>query len=149
VRRRGQNISSFEVETVVRSFSDVAEAAVVPERADAEVEDEVKAWVVLTDGRTSIDFDLLLRHCAENLPHYMVPRYFEVAAELPKTPSGKVRKHLLRERGNTGATWDRTSHGLDVTRRGVQTLAIASGIGVGLADRLDPLNPPRSRKDVK
>lgn len=122
LRRRGQNISSLEVETAVQSFPGVLEVAVVPDRSDVDVEDEVKAWIVLTDPVAGIDLEALLGHCADRLPHYMVPRYFQLAEELPKTPSGKVQKHQLRERRSDKNTWDRRSHNLDVTRRGVEVL---------------------------
>jgi crotonobetaine/carnitine-CoA ligase len=118
LRRRGQNISSFEVERVVAEFPGVLEAACVPERSAVDVEDEVKVWVVAAPGAV-LDFAQLLRHCVGRLPHYMVPRYFELAAELPKTPSAKVRKYELRDRGSSGNTWDRQAHGLDVTRHGL------------------------------
>lgn len=122
LRRRGQNISSVEVEMVVQSFPGILEVAVVPDRSNVEVEDEVKVWIVLTDPAGGIDLEALLRHCADLLPHYMVPRYFQIAEELPKTPSGKVQKHRLRERGNDENTWDRQAQNLDVTRRGVEVL---------------------------
>jgi crotonobetaine/carnitine-CoA ligase len=121
LRRRGQNISSFEVERVVAEYPGVIEVACVPDRSAVDVEDEVKVWVVAAPG-VSLDFADLLRHCADRLPHYMVPRYFELAAELPKTPSAKVRKFELRDRGNTAATWDRVQHGLDVTRHGLHAV---------------------------
>jgi carnitine-CoA ligase len=118
VRRRGQNISSYEVEIVVQSFPGIAEAAVVPQKNAADLEDEVKVWIV-TGGDVNIDHRALLEHCCERLPHYMVPRYFELIDELPKTPSAKVQKHILRERGSGIKTWDRSAHGLDVTRHGL------------------------------
>ena len=122
LRRRGQNISSFEVESVVARYPGVAEAACVPERSGVEVEDEVKVWVVAAP-QMQLDFADLLRFCVDRLPHYMVPRYFELAAELPKTPSAKVRKYELRGRGNSATTWDRQQHGFDVTRNGLQVTA--------------------------
>ena len=121
LRRRGQNISSYEVEVVVLAFHGVTEAAAVPERTSVEAEDEVKVWVVTENG-IDIDFRELLVFCLERLPHHMVPRFFERAAELPKTPSAKIQKHLLRERGNGPDTWDRVANGLEVTRHGLQEL---------------------------
>lgn len=119
LRRRGQNISSYEVELALQSYSGILEAAVVPERSDAMLEDEVKAWIVLDDGTAELSFEALLRHCAARLPHFMVPRYFEIAPEFPKTPSAKIQKNLLRQRGNSPRTWDRIANGWDVTRHGV------------------------------
>jgi carnitine-CoA ligase len=118
LRRRGQNVSSFEVELVVQAFAGVAEAAAVAERSDVASEDEIKVWVTL-DGSAEVDFAELLRHCSEQLPHYMVPRYFEIAKEFPKTPSAKIRKNALRDMGSGPDTWDRKENGLDVTRFGL------------------------------
>ncbi|MBX3529005.1 MAG: AMP-binding protein [Rhizobiaceae bacterium] len=107
LRRRGENISSFEVESVVRSFPAVAECAVVGVKADEQGgEDEVKACVVLKDGAT-LDHDALIEWCETRMAPYMVPRYVEVMASLPQTPSEKVKKKELREAGVTAATWDR------------------------------------------
>lgn len=110
LRRRGENISSFEVESVVRSHPAVAECAVVAAKADeAGSEDEVKAFVVLNAG-ASLDYDDLMAWCDARMPVYMVPRYVEVIADLPQTPSQKVQKKVLREMGNSARTWDRTRH---------------------------------------
>jgi crotonobetaine/carnitine-CoA ligase len=126
LRRRGENVSSFEVEQALRSYPGISEVAVVAERADAGVEDEVKAWLV-PDGAQEIDLTALLRYAAKQLPHFMVPRYFEITGEFPKTPTTKVQKHLLRERGNGPTTWDRRAHGLDVTRHGVVVIPPRTG----------------------
>jgi carnitine-CoA ligase len=118
IRRRGQNISSYEVETVVRSYPGIVDVAVVAERSDVDAEDEVKAWITVEDGVT-IDFADLLRFCTNDMAHFMVPRYFEVADEFPRTQSAKIRKQELRDRGSSSATWDRLAHGLDVRRTGL------------------------------
>ena len=112
LRRRGENISSFEVESVVRSYPAVAECAVIGVRADEEAgEDEVKACIVLRDG-ASLDCAALIAWCDERMPPHMVPRYVEVMAALPQTPSEKVKKKELRERGVTPQTWDRERAGI-------------------------------------
>jgi len=110
LRRRGENISSFEVESVVRSHPAVAECAVVAAKAD-EVggEDEVKAFIILNEG-ANLDYHDLMAWCEARMPVYMVPRYIEVIAELPQTPSQKVQKKALREMGNGPKTWDRTKN---------------------------------------
>lgn len=120
IRRRGQNISSFEVETVVRAFPGVADTAVVAYPSEAGEGDEVKAWVSV-DPDAALDFAGLLHFCVDHLAHYMVPRYFEVIDDFPRTPSAKIKKQELRELGNSERTWDRVAHGLEVTRRGVAT----------------------------
>lgn len=112
LRRRGENISSFEVESVVRSFPAIAECAVVGVKADeAGGEDEVKACVILKEPGTSLDYDALIEWCEARMAGYMVPRYIEVMESLPQTPSEKVKKKELREAGVTPATWDRQRAG--------------------------------------
>lgn len=118
LRRRGENVSTFEVEAQVAAFPGVAEVACVAARCGEHIDDEVKVWVVPSPG-AEVDPAALLRFCADRMPHFMVPRYIELIDTLPKTPSAKVRKFLLRERGNCAATWDREEHGLRVTRDGL------------------------------
>ncbi|GGV63152.1 ATP-dependent acyl-CoA ligase [Streptomyces longisporoflavus] len=105
IRRRGENISSYEVETALRAHPDVAEAAAFPVPSEL-AEDEVMVAVVPCAGR-SLDPAEVARHCAGELPGFAVPRFVDVVGELPLTETGKVRKSLLRERGVTGGTWDR------------------------------------------
>jgi crotonobetaine/carnitine-CoA ligase len=112
LRRRGENISSFEVESVVRQHPSVAECAVVGVKADeAGGEDEVKVCIVLNDGAT-VDMAELIAFCDRHMGAHMVPRYIEVMAALPQTPSEKVKKKELRERGVTPETWDRQKAGV-------------------------------------
>lgn len=106
IRRRGENISSYEVESVVRSHPAVAEAAAFPVGSEL-AEDEVMVAVVVRAGSVLAPEDLA-RHCARELPAFAVPRYVETVAALPLTETGKVRKAVLRERGVTSRTWDRT-----------------------------------------
>lgn len=121
IRRRGENISSAELEAELRTHPLIAEVACVPHRPEGIVEDEVKAWIIPVSGET-IDFEELLRYAADRLPHFMVPRYFEIADELPKTPSQRVKKFELCKLGNSKNTWDREAHGLTVTRSGLRTV---------------------------
>ncbi len=107
LRRRGENISSFEVEDVVRSHPAVAECAVVGVPADEEGgEDEVMAFVVPAAGHQADPADVIA-WCETRMPGFALPRYIDVIAELPKTPSEKVKKGELRTRGVTATTWDR------------------------------------------
>jgi crotonobetaine/carnitine-CoA ligase len=105
IRRRGENISSFEVEQALLAHHDVAAAAVVPVPSELG-EDEVLACVVARDG-AELDPVELVRFCEPRLPYFAIPRYVEVLPELPLTASGKVEKYRLRERGVSEATWDR------------------------------------------
>ncbi|WP_224766362.1 AMP-binding protein [Nocardioides campestrisoli] len=114
LRRRGENISSFEVERALNEFPDVYESAVVAVPAELG-EDEIKAVVVPREGR-EVDPAALIRFVAERMPYFMVPRYVEVVAELPKTPTQKIQKHMLRRPVDT-AVWDREAAGIHVSRR--------------------------------
>ena len=105
IRRRGENISSLELEREVLEYDGVAEAAAVGVAAE-HLEDEIKV-VIVTKADAEVTPEALCEFLAERLPRYMVPRYVEVAAELPKTPTEKVRKSVLRDAGVTAATWDR------------------------------------------
>lgn len=110
IRRRGENISAFEVEQGVNSHPDVLESAAIAVPSEFE-EDEVMVVVVARPGR-EIDPADLVRHCAVNLPEFMVPRYVEAVDELPRNSVGKVAKQELRERGERGitpSTWERPS----------------------------------------
>lgn len=108
IRRRGENISSFDLECEVNLHPSVLECAAIGVRSELE-EEEVKIVVV---GRPGADVDeaALAAYCEERLPSFMVPRYIELVDELPRTPTDKVAKHRLREVGEhgiTATTWDR------------------------------------------
>jgi crotonobetaine/carnitine-CoA ligase len=104
IRRRGENISSFEVEQVLLSHPGIAACAVYPVRSEL-AEDEVMAALVPRSG-IGIDLAELVAFCAVRLPYFAVPRYIDLLADLPRTANGKVQKYRLRERGVTSATWD-------------------------------------------
>jgi crotonobetaine/carnitine-CoA ligase len=106
IRRRGENISSWEVEQVLMSHAAVAAAAVYPVRSEL-AEDEVMAAVVPRDS-AALDPAELARFCEGLLPRFAVPRYIDLVTELPRTKNGKVQKYKLRERGVTPTCWDRT-----------------------------------------
>ena len=114
IRRRGENISSFEVEADVCSHPDVREAAAIAVPSE-HTEDEVMVVVAPVPGR-SIDCLELSRYLIERMPYFMVPRYVRILDELPKTPSAKVMKAELRKEGITPDTWDREKAGLRVRR---------------------------------
>jgi crotonobetaine/carnitine-CoA ligase len=114
IRRRGENISSYEVEAALTSHPDVAAAAAVPVPADVG-EDDVLAFVVLRDG-ARLTHEELIRHCERRLAYFAVPRYLEFLDELPLTANGKIEKYRLRERGIGAATWDREAAGVELKR---------------------------------
>lgn len=107
LRRRGENISSFEVESPILEHPDVAECAVVAVPAEYEAgEDEVLAVLVAAEG-ASLSADDVWDWCATRIPSFAVPRYLRFAEELPRTPSEKVQKRVLRDAGITTDTHDR------------------------------------------
>lgn len=105
IRRRGENISSWEVEQALLAHPSVSEAAVYPVRSEL-AEDEVMAALVARPG-TPLDVAELWRFCESRLPSFAVPRYVDVLPELPRTENGKVQKFRLRERGVTSTAADR------------------------------------------
>jgi crotonobetaine/carnitine-CoA ligase len=115
IRRRGENISSWEVEETLVSHPDVAAAAAVGVPSELG-EDEVLACVVPRAGAV-LDPAELIRFCDGRLAYFAIPRYVEFVDALPLTPSGKIEKYRLRERGVTDATWDREAAGVKLTRR--------------------------------
>ncbi|MGA8544097.1 MAG: AMP-binding protein [Mycobacterium sp.] len=114
LRRRGENISSVEVETVVLSHPSVLEAAAVGVPSDLG-EDDILLVVALRPDCT-LDYPELLDFCSARMPYFCVPRYVETVSELPKTIIGRVRKDVLRARGIGPGAWDRESHGYIVSR---------------------------------
>ena len=110
IRRRGENISSLEVEQVLGAHPDVAAVAVFAVPSELS-EDEVMAAVVPRDG-ARVDPAELAAWCGPQLAAFAIPRYVDVVAQLPLTENGKVRKAVLRERGVTAATWDGAAEGV-------------------------------------
>ena len=105
IRRRGENISSVDVERALLEHPDVVEAAVhgVPSEL---AEEAVKAVVVSAAG-TALTAEALHDFVAETLPRFAVPRYIEFVGALPKNPTGRVKKFELRQRPMGDSTWDR------------------------------------------
>lgn len=114
IRRRGENISSFEVEVEVCSHAAVREAAAIGVPSAA-TEDDVMVVISPVEGH-EIDPVSLSEYLAERMPYFMVPRYIRVVDELPKTPTAKVQKAELRKEGVTADTWDREAAGMRLKR---------------------------------
>jgi crotonobetaine/carnitine-CoA ligase len=105
LRRRGENISSYEVEQGLLSHPAVLEVAVIGVAADSEAgEDEVMAYVVAS---ASVEAAELWNWCDGRVPEFAIPRYIRIVDALPKTPSEKVQKAQLRDLGITADTHDR------------------------------------------
>jgi crotonobetaine/carnitine-CoA ligase len=105
IRRRSENISSFEVESMVGEHDAVLECAAIGVPSD-DGEEEIKVCVVVKPDR-SLDPPELIEFMRPRAPSFMLPRYIEVVDALPKTPTGKVRKMELKANWKRQATWDR------------------------------------------
>nr|WP_172339922.1 ATP-dependent acyl-CoA ligase [Novosphingobium sp. SG751A] len=114
IRRRGENISAFEVEQVLLSHPAIAIAAVYPVPSE-HGEDEVMASLVLREG-AALSPEALLDFCQPRMTYFSVPRYVRFADTLPTTENGKVQKFRLRDMGVTPDTWDREAAGYQVAR---------------------------------
>jgi carnitine-CoA ligase len=117
VRRRGENISSVEVEKALIQHPAVVEAAVIGVPSPDAADQEIMAVVIVHDG---FDPAELIRFLVPRLPDFMVPRFVDVVTELPKTPSLKVAKYALRASGIRASTWDRVVAGIDVPRERIE-----------------------------
>ena len=105
IRRRGENISAFEVEQILLAIPGIEAAAVYAVPSDL-AEDEVMAALVLKQG-TSLTANDIFEICDRELPRYAVPRYLDFLVELPRTENGKIQKFILAERGIAAHTIDR------------------------------------------
>ncbi|MDN3357600.1 AMP-binding protein [Actinomadura sp. DC4] len=115
MRRRGENISSWELEKVFHEHPDVKDVCVHAVASDVG-EDDVKATVVIRET-ASLTEERLCRWAIERLPYYAVPRYLEFRAELPLSETGRTTKNILKGEGVTPATWDREAAGVTFERR--------------------------------
>ncbi len=113
IRRRAENIASYDIEVAAFQYAGVAEAAAIAVPSEYHGDDDVKLCVVISSSAEAT-YEALLRHLAVRLPHYMVPRYIEFVSALPRTPTNKVQKHLLRAAGITETTWDRKAAGISL-----------------------------------
>ena len=114
IRRRGENISSFEVESEVLAFPPIREAAAIAVRSEI-AEDEVCAVVAVREGE-KFDPAELIAFLRSRMAHFMVPRYVRVVDALPRTPTSKIEKVKLRADGLTTDTWDREAAGIVIKR---------------------------------
>ncbi len=116
IRRRGENISSMEVERQVGAHPNVKEVAAigVPAEGGAGAEDEIMI-VCIAEGAKP-DMVEFTQFMADRMPYFMVPRYIRFVDALPKTPTERVQKVKLRDEGITADTWDREAAGVKVKR---------------------------------
>lgn len=117
MRVKGENVSSIELEQILLTHEAVTDCAVVPikgELADNEI------MVVIVSSSGGFAKEEFFAWCAEQMPHYMVPRYIQLVEDMPRGHSGKVEKHKLKAAGVTNGTWDAAAVGMRATRKGVQ-----------------------------
>ena len=115
IRRRGENISSFEVEAAVNTHPGILESAAFPIKSELS-EDEVMVVAVVKPGE-SLTPEEFTEHCIARMPYFWVPRFVRLTTQpLARTPTNKVEKYRLREQGITPDTWDREKAGLRVPR---------------------------------
>ena len=116
IRRRGENISAYEVEMLIAKHPSVLEVAAVPVASELS-EDEVMIYVVCREGET-VSEEELVRFANQNMAHFMVPRFVHFIEALPKTASEKIEKYKLKTwaEQNRKSLWDREAVGLKLER---------------------------------
>ncbi len=114
IRRRGENISSIELEGAILAYPPIADVAVFAVKSDM-LEDEVMATLALRDGETATPEELFA-FFKDNLPYFAVPRYVDLGGEIPRNALNRVMKNVLQDRGVTTTTWDFKALGLVVGR---------------------------------
>jgi len=125
LRRRGENVSSFEVERALLAHEAVGEAAAVGVPSEL-TEDDCLVVVAPRAGMTVDPWDLV-HHSVANMPFFAVPRYYAIVDELPKTPTGKVEKYRLRQDGVPAGAFDLEAQGYRVNRTGLAQFDTATG----------------------
>jgi len=114
IRRRGENVSSWEVEQVILRHPAVVACAIYPLPSEMG-EDEVAAAIQL-EPRQSLEPVEILRHCEGQIAYFAIPRFVRFVSRMPLTENGKVKKGALRETGVTPDTWDREAAGYRLRR---------------------------------
>jgi crotonobetaine/carnitine-CoA ligase len=117
IRRRGENISSFEVERIICQHPAVAEAAAIGIKSGEGkfAEDDLLIAAVKKSGKDLSPVELI-KHCEERMPYFMIPRFIRFVDVLPKTQTERVQKHILKEQGITPDTWDMEKAGYKIKR---------------------------------
>jgi len=116
IRRRGENISAYEVELILSRHPAILEVAAIPVPSEMS-EDEVMVYVVLKPGQ-QLSPQEVVRFSAENMNYYMVPRFVEFLAALPKTATEKIEKYKLKQdaQARRAQLWDREREGIVIGR---------------------------------
>ncbi|MDF0517517.1 ATP-dependent acyl-CoA ligase [Bradyrhizobium yuanmingense] len=114
IRRRGENVSSWEVEQAIQAHPAVAACAIYPLPSELG-EDEVAAAILLEPGHLLQPVDIV-RHCEGRIAYFAIPRYVRILSQMPLTENGKIKKGVLRDAGVTTDTWDREAAGVKIRR---------------------------------
>ncbi|MEZ2145083.1 ATP-dependent acyl-CoA ligase [Bradyrhizobium sp. DN5] len=114
IRRRGENVSSWEVEQIILAHPAVAACAIYPLPSELG-EDEVAAAILLEQGQSLEPADII-RHCEGQIAYFAIPRYVRIVSEMPLTENGKIKKGALQQAGVSTDTWDREAAGIRVRR---------------------------------
>jgi carnitine-CoA ligase len=110
IRKGGENISSFELESTIAKHPNIKECAAIP--VPGESDDDVMVAIVLEENTGEFDYLAFLKWCKQDMPYFMIPRYIKVVPSLPKTPTHKVEKYKIKNEGITSDTWDRRANGV-------------------------------------
>ncbi|MEA2419827.1 MAG: carnitine-CoA ligase, partial [Thermoleophilaceae bacterium] len=113
IRRRAENISSYDIEAAARPHPGVADCAAVGVPSEFAGDDDILLCVIPADGCELKPVELM-EHLVTRLPHFMVPRYVRLMEDFPRTPTGKVQKAVLRTEGLVEGTWDRKTAGVSL-----------------------------------
>ena len=114
LRRRGENVSSYELEKIISSHPDVLESAVIGVESDLS-EQEIMVCLAMAPGK-ELSYEDLMGYCEKRMAYFMVPRYVRYMETLPKNASLRVEKYKLRQDGITADTWDREKAGYKLQR---------------------------------
>lgn len=128
IRRRGENISAYEIEVILRGHPDIVEVAAIPVPSEMG-EDEVATYIVRRNE--SVTEKDVVEFAIDRMAYFMVPRFVQFIDELPKTPSQKVQKFALRDLAKTSLKdmWDREKAGIAVTRFTAQERKRGKAVG--------------------
>lgn len=113
IRRRAENIAAHDIEIAALAHAGVAEAAAVGTPSEFAGDDDIRLFVVPKPGQ-AVEPEALLRHLAQRLPHFMVPRYLESIDTLPRSVTQKLQRAALRQQAFGPRSWDRKAHGIEL-----------------------------------
>ncbi len=115
MRRRGENISSFEVEKIINRHPSVLESAAYAVPSELGEDDVMVALVLQPDAQ--LDPEDIMQHCETHMAYFMIPRYLRMVNEFPKTGTERTMKYQLKSDGVTPDTWDREAAGYELKRQ--------------------------------